>query len=106
MTTDLNKTHTTTVCQTASLCMFIPGCYGVEPASVSKEWKCARCKANAMTEVSEFSRVDLLHLDRHTGHESLWLTTTSYNNKRFCSLLLIWTIALSYVVCRIAVYVH
>uniref|UniRef100_A0A3B5AM62 [histone H3]-trimethyl-L-lysine(9) demethylase n=1 Tax=Stegastes partitus TaxID=144197 RepID=A0A3B5AM62_9TELE len=26
-------------------------CYGVDPASVSKEWKCARCKANAMTEV-------------------------------------------------------
>ncbi|KAM4629132.1 lysine-specific demethylase 4A isoform 2-T2 [Polymixia lowei] len=25
-------------------------CYGVEPASVTKEWKCARCKANAMTE--------------------------------------------------------
>uniref|UniRef100_A0AAQ5YXU6 [histone H3]-trimethyl-L-lysine(9) demethylase n=1 Tax=Amphiprion ocellaris TaxID=80972 RepID=A0AAQ5YXU6_AMPOC len=25
-------------------------CYGVDPASVSKEWKCARCKANAMTE--------------------------------------------------------
>uniref|UniRef100_A0A8D3E018 [histone H3]-trimethyl-L-lysine(9) demethylase n=1 Tax=Scophthalmus maximus TaxID=52904 RepID=A0A8D3E018_SCOMX len=28
-------------------------CYGVDPASVSKDWKCARCKANAMTEVSE-----------------------------------------------------
>ncbi|XP_032381679.1 lysine-specific demethylase 4A [Etheostoma spectabile] len=26
-------------------------CYGVDPASVSKEWKCARCKANAMTEL-------------------------------------------------------
>uniref|UniRef100_A0A8C2Z5X7 [histone H3]-trimethyl-L-lysine(9) demethylase n=1 Tax=Cyclopterus lumpus TaxID=8103 RepID=A0A8C2Z5X7_CYCLU len=26
-------------------------CYGVDPASVSKEWKCARCRANAMTEV-------------------------------------------------------
>ncbi|XP_078115651.1 lysine-specific demethylase 4A isoform X4 [Sander vitreus] len=25
-------------------------CYGVDPASVNKEWKCARCKANAMTE--------------------------------------------------------
>ncbi|XP_070764461.1 lysine-specific demethylase 4A [Enoplosus armatus] len=25
-------------------------CYGVDPASVSKEWKCARCKAHAMTE--------------------------------------------------------
>ncbi|XP_056270042.1 lysine-specific demethylase 4A isoform X2 [Pseudoliparis swirei] len=25
-------------------------CYGVDPASVSKEWKCARCRANAMTE--------------------------------------------------------
>ncbi|XP_056131703.1 lysine-specific demethylase 4A isoform X2 [Lampris incognitus] len=25
-------------------------CYGVAPASVTKEWKCARCKANAMTE--------------------------------------------------------
>ncbi|RVE74113.1 hypothetical protein OJAV_G00038270 [Oryzias javanicus] len=25
-------------------------CYGVDPATVSKEWKCARCKANAMTE--------------------------------------------------------
>ncbi|XP_019740431.1 lysine-specific demethylase 4A isoform X2 [Hippocampus comes] len=25
-------------------------CYGVDPASVSKDWKCARCKANAMTE--------------------------------------------------------
>lgn len=25
-------------------------CYGVDPASVSKEWKCARCKARAMTE--------------------------------------------------------
>uniref|UniRef100_A0A8C6MLV9 [histone H3]-trimethyl-L-lysine(9) demethylase n=1 Tax=Nothobranchius furzeri TaxID=105023 RepID=A0A8C6MLV9_NOTFU len=28
-------------------------CYGVDPASVSKEWKCSRCKANAMTEVSD-----------------------------------------------------
>uniref|UniRef100_A0A8C4GXY6 [histone H3]-trimethyl-L-lysine(9) demethylase n=1 Tax=Dicentrarchus labrax TaxID=13489 RepID=A0A8C4GXY6_DICLA len=37
-------------------------CYGVDPASVSKEWKCARCKANAMTEVSEISPVDLLYL--------------------------------------------
>ncbi|XP_029355577.1 lysine-specific demethylase 4A-like [Echeneis naucrates] len=25
-------------------------CYGVAPANVSKDWKCARCKANAMTE--------------------------------------------------------
>ncbi|KAJ3599607.1 hypothetical protein NHX12_033563 [Muraenolepis orangiensis] len=25
-------------------------CYGVDPDSVSKDWKCARCKANAMTE--------------------------------------------------------
>uniref|UniRef100_UPI0037E91D32 lysine-specific demethylase 4A-like isoform X2 n=1 Tax=Semicossyphus pulcher TaxID=241346 RepID=UPI0037E91D32 len=25
-------------------------CYGVNPASLSKEWECARCKANAMTE--------------------------------------------------------
>ncbi|KAM6938875.1 lysine-specific demethylase 4A isoform 2-T2 [Lycodopsis pacificus] len=25
-------------------------CYGVDAASVSKEWKCARCKSNAMTE--------------------------------------------------------
>ncbi|XP_037829942.1 lysine-specific demethylase 4A isoform X2 [Kryptolebias marmoratus] len=25
-------------------------CYGVDPASVNKEWKCSRCKANAMTE--------------------------------------------------------
>ncbi|XP_037325454.2 lysine-specific demethylase 4A isoform X1 [Pungitius pungitius] len=25
-------------------------CYGVDPASVSKEWKCVRCKANAMNE--------------------------------------------------------
>ncbi|XP_061634771.1 lysine-specific demethylase 4A isoform X2 [Phyllopteryx taeniolatus] len=25
-------------------------CYGVDPASVKKEWKCARCKANALTE--------------------------------------------------------
>ncbi|XP_072246300.1 lysine-specific demethylase 4A isoform X2 [Leuresthes tenuis] len=25
-------------------------CYGVDPGSVSKEWKCARCKANAITE--------------------------------------------------------
>ncbi|CAJ1064679.1 lysine-specific demethylase 4A-like isoform X2 [Xyrichtys novacula] len=25
-------------------------CYGVNPASVSEEWKCARCRANAMTE--------------------------------------------------------
>ncbi|XP_071387125.1 lysine-specific demethylase 4A-like [Centroberyx affinis] len=25
-------------------------CYGVDPASVTKEWKCACCKANAMTE--------------------------------------------------------
>ncbi|XP_042368656.1 lysine-specific demethylase 4A isoform X1 [Plectropomus leopardus] len=25
-------------------------CYGVDPASLSKEWKCARCKANAMNE--------------------------------------------------------
>uniref|UniRef100_A0A673JEY7 [histone H3]-trimethyl-L-lysine(9) demethylase n=1 Tax=Sinocyclocheilus rhinocerous TaxID=307959 RepID=A0A673JEY7_9TELE len=26
-------------------------CYGVAPARVSKDWKCARCKANALTEV-------------------------------------------------------
>lgn len=25
-------------------------CYGVDPTSVTKDWKCARCKANAMTE--------------------------------------------------------
>ncbi|XP_043097420.1 lysine-specific demethylase 4A isoform X2 [Puntigrus tetrazona] len=25
-------------------------CYGVAPARVSKDWKCARCKANALTE--------------------------------------------------------
>ncbi|XP_049911612.1 lysine-specific demethylase 4A isoform X2 [Epinephelus moara] len=25
-------------------------CYGVDPATVSNEWKCARCKANAMKE--------------------------------------------------------
>uniref|UniRef100_A0A4W5QSC6 [histone H3]-trimethyl-L-lysine(9) demethylase n=1 Tax=Hucho hucho TaxID=62062 RepID=A0A4W5QSC6_9TELE len=25
-------------------------CYGVDPKSVTKDWKCARCKANAMTE--------------------------------------------------------
>ncbi|XP_023809821.1 lysine-specific demethylase 4A isoform X3 [Oryzias latipes] len=25
-------------------------CYGVDPTTVTKEWKCARCKANAMTE--------------------------------------------------------
>lgn len=25
-------------------------CYGVNPAGVTEEWKCARCKANAMTE--------------------------------------------------------
>ncbi|KAM3876541.1 lysine-specific demethylase 4A [Diretmus argenteus] len=25
-------------------------CYGVDPATVTKEWKCARCKASAMTE--------------------------------------------------------
>ncbi|KAG7228896.1 hypothetical protein INR49_008674 [Caranx melampygus] len=25
-------------------------CYGVDPAAVTKDWKCARCKANAMTE--------------------------------------------------------
>ncbi|KAM3619011.1 uncharacterized protein V6R79_001677 [Siganus canaliculatus] len=25
-------------------------CYGVDPKHVNKEWKCARCKANAMTE--------------------------------------------------------
>uniref|UniRef100_A0A671SPI4 [histone H3]-trimethyl-L-lysine(9) demethylase n=1 Tax=Sinocyclocheilus anshuiensis TaxID=1608454 RepID=A0A671SPI4_9TELE len=26
-------------------------CYGVAPVRVSKDWKCARCKANALTEV-------------------------------------------------------
>uniref|UniRef100_A0A668A8K8 [histone H3]-trimethyl-L-lysine(9) demethylase n=1 Tax=Myripristis murdjan TaxID=586833 RepID=A0A668A8K8_9TELE len=35
-------------------------CYGVDPASVTKEWKCARCKANAMTEVITF--VYIAHL--------------------------------------------
>ena len=34
-----------------SSCLFNAGCYGVDPASVSKDWKCARCRANAMTEV-------------------------------------------------------
>ena len=33
------------------LCLFAAGCYGVDPANVSKDWKCARCRANAMTEV-------------------------------------------------------
>uniref|UniRef100_A0A8C7XE79 [histone H3]-trimethyl-L-lysine(9) demethylase n=1 Tax=Oryzias sinensis TaxID=183150 RepID=A0A8C7XE79_9TELE len=28
-------------------------CYGVDPTTVTKEWKCARCKANAMNEVSQ-----------------------------------------------------
>ncbi|XP_054646635.1 lysine-specific demethylase 4A isoform X2 [Dunckerocampus dactyliophorus] len=28
-------------------------CYGINPARVSKEWKCARCKANAMMEVKQ-----------------------------------------------------
>lgn len=34
----------------------------MDPASVSKEWKCARCKANAMTEVSDnvYTRDSLL----------------------------------------------
>uniref|UniRef100_A0A673XFS1 [histone H3]-trimethyl-L-lysine(9) demethylase n=1 Tax=Salmo trutta TaxID=8032 RepID=A0A673XFS1_SALTR len=27
-------------------------CYGVDPKIVTKDWKCARCKANAMTEVT------------------------------------------------------
>lgn len=38
-----------------SHCILILGCYGVAPAIVTKEWKCARCKANAMTEVSKFT---------------------------------------------------
>lgn len=47
-------THETLLqCVSVSLCLHIAGCYGVDPASVSKEWKCARCKANAMSEVSE-----------------------------------------------------
>uniref|UniRef100_A0A8C8IG16 [histone H3]-trimethyl-L-lysine(9) demethylase n=1 Tax=Oncorhynchus tshawytscha TaxID=74940 RepID=A0A8C8IG16_ONCTS len=30
-------------------------CYGVDPESVTKDWKCARCKANSMTEVSVYN---------------------------------------------------
>lgn len=30
---------------------FLSGCYGVSPVRVTKDWKCARCKANALTEV-------------------------------------------------------
>lgn len=38
---------------TVSMSLLCSGCYGVDPASVTKEWKCARCKANAMAEVSD-----------------------------------------------------
>lgn len=51
-----------TMCSTVFMCLILSGCYGVDPASVSKEWKCARCKANAMTEVSDnvYTRDSLL----------------------------------------------
>uniref|UniRef100_A0A674MI31 [histone H3]-trimethyl-L-lysine(9) demethylase n=1 Tax=Takifugu rubripes TaxID=31033 RepID=A0A674MI31_TAKRU len=36
-------------CSTCSIRVH-SSCYGVDPATVSKDWKCVRCKANAMTE--------------------------------------------------------
>uniref|UniRef100_A0A672MLV9 [histone H3]-trimethyl-L-lysine(9) demethylase n=1 Tax=Sinocyclocheilus grahami TaxID=75366 RepID=A0A672MLV9_SINGR len=43
-------------------------CYGVAPVRVSKDWKCARCKANALTEV---------HLSGFTysGPKNIWTLT-------------------------------
>lgn len=91
--------NTLPVCQTESWCLCIPGCYGVDPGSVSKEWKCARCKANAMTEVSELPRlnllnIDLLSLDRYYPWRILLLIVCLDKCLITCSL------------CRIAVCVH
>lgn len=52
------------------MCLYVAGCYGVDPATVSKDWKCARCKANAMTEVSEVTRVDFLYTENHWFHRN------------------------------------
>lgn len=92
------RIKTATTCQTVSLCLYIPGCYGVDPTSVSKEWKCARCKANAMTEVSELSRADLLNLDWQRS----WLATIMKDFAPHC-----WSGQLiTCCFCRIAVCVH
>lgn len=51
----------------AGLCVSLVvllGCYGVAPERVTKDWKCARCKANALTEVSV-----LLPLVKHVHNE-------------------------------------
>lgn len=54
---NIEELITVSLCQCISeyLCYYPTGCYGVDPAAVAKDWKCARCKANAMTEVTKQS---------------------------------------------------
>lgn len=53
------------------------GCYGVAPARVSKDWKCARCKANALTEV---------HLNlTYSGPKNIWTLTEIVHPEILCS---------------------
>lgn len=47
----------------------------MDPATVSKDWKCARCKANAMTEVS-------------ARHQCLDVNLSPRLDKRFIHFLL------------------
>uniref|UniRef100_A0A671P507 [histone H3]-trimethyl-L-lysine(9) demethylase n=1 Tax=Sinocyclocheilus anshuiensis TaxID=1608454 RepID=A0A671P507_9TELE len=50
-------------------------CYGVAPARVSKDWKCARCKANALTKVQTYSGPKK-HLDTYRNsspRNSVWV---------------------------------
>lgn len=92
----------------SSIVSFYPGCYGVDPASVSKEWKCARCKANAMTEVCKFSGVDLhgsTWILTEIPDDSLWFAASSYSNKIFCVVGLDNSL-ITCCFCRIAVYVR
>uniref|UniRef100_A0A6Q2XMQ9 [histone H3]-trimethyl-L-lysine(9) demethylase n=1 Tax=Esox lucius TaxID=8010 RepID=A0A6Q2XMQ9_ESOLU len=37
-------------------------CYGVDPESVTKDWTCARCKANAMNEVGFYTTTLWVHV--------------------------------------------
>lgn len=68
----------------------VPGCYGVDPHSVTKGWKCARCKANAMAEVPV-----------PTQHTFFLLHTTRNGNFRWVlpygSILVIHNINISFI---------
>lgn len=68
----------------------------MDPASVSKEWKCARCKANAMTEVGS------LHQKQRTSLCGVLLLATV---RKYLCVVVGWDL-ITRGFCRIAVYVR